>query len=276
MSFTRHNDLEIQSSGQADWDTGLRSNFQILERGLHFKAQAGATVSSGQIIVVQSDGLARPYDSRSLDLRPPSGMSYKSVTSGDEAIFVAFGVIGSLSIWSGNIIPGEPVFCAPNSLGWPARSYSAAGHPVGIALSNDTILVQPRPFAPEMITTVLSGGIMLGASSAWNFAIDIGQRGFVRQLRFVVNSNNAHKIQFWSGSARVSSELLYETLTTSVDGGASDYDVKSLNFLDGAGWPYRGTDTSSPGLIFGRVTVQSITGVGSDFGHFRIIAERLR
>jgi hypothetical protein len=61
MSFTYDNDLEIQSSGQADWDTGLRSNFQILERGLHFKGQAASSIVSGQVVVVGSDGLIRPY-----------------------------------------------------------------------------------------------------------------------------------------------------------------------------------------------------------------------
>jgi hypothetical protein len=74
-----------------------------------------------------------------------------------------------MTVWSGFITPGEPVYVAPNSVGFCVRSYPAAAHPVGVAIGVDAVMVAPGAFAriPEMVTTVLSGGIMLGANSAW-------------------------------------------------------------------------------------------------------------
>jgi hypothetical protein len=275
MALTNDQQLDIQSTGAADWDTGLGSNFQILERGHHFIGIAGSAINTGDAIV-QVNSLVYPYDGSSLNLGPSHGLSYKSVTSGSQTQFLGFGVVRSLSVFSGNIVSGERIYASANSIGMLVSSYSASDYPIGFALDINAVYINPgigRPI-PEQISVVNSSGVLVG--SYFDFSVDLGNRGIIRNIQVVANSLDAYKVRFWSGSARAAGELLFETVTTSVDGGASDYDIQSLSWVERLPWAFEGTDTSTPGLIFGRVDAQSASNVGSDTFGITVTGDRFR
>ncbi len=273
--MTENQNFTQPPEGQGDWDTDGNANLDIADRGFHTKLTAGEAVNSGQAMTVYSS-FAYVYDASSRDMPKPVGLSYRAAGSGDEITFLLRGVVSSLGdVWSGFISPGLPVFADPASAGYLVSSYSAARHAVGLALRVDQIYVAPSQFdaVPEALSDVASLALIVG--SAHDFTMDVGNRGFVRKLRTVTDSMDAYKIQFWSGSTKVASELLYETLTTSVDGSAGDFDVTSLDFVDAALFWYEGTDVASPGLIHGRITVQSAAAVGSSDMGISIFAERI-
>lgn len=274
MSQTYDNDLELQDEGADDWDTALRNNFRVLERGFHVRASAAAAISSGQICIVTSAQKVVPYDARSVGLAWPSLMAWKNVSSGASATFVREGIVRSMAVWSGKIIPGEPVFAAPNSLGFAVSSYAGAAYPAGVAIGADAIWFCPgRQFLPERTTQTVSVGPVL-VNSYGDFAMSLGNRGYASLLRVNAQSADAFKVQFWSGSARVNSEQLYNTLTRSTSVGSVD--VTSRGYTDGAGFPWFNTDTASPALVFGRLTVQSGSSVSSSNFSVQVVLERFR
>lgn len=273
MPFTDDNNFEVPTSGVADWDSPLNSNLQAIARGFEFKATAGAAVNTGDAVSLTGSGFVLPVNANSMDGPRPIGVSRTSMTSGSEAQFMTFGVIRSMTVFSGNITAGERVYVNPASIGMLTTSKAAAQWPVGWALDQNAVMVnvQQQRF-PELISDVRCGEAVV--NSWFSFDMDLGHRGFARTLRVITNSVDAYRVQFWSGSSRVSSELLFATKTTSVDGGAQDFDITSLNWLDGAGWPYIGTDVASPALIYGRITVQSAATVSSGTFHVAVTGER--
>jgi len=261
MSFTPNNNLERPPEGQADWDSTWNANIDILDRGFHGKFTTGVGVNTGDILWPTASGTLLPYNSRSLSLRQPLALSYKAVASGVTDYFLLRGIVTSVGIWSGNIKQGEPVYVSPTTIGFAVKSYAA--FPIGMALRNEAIYFAPSHQASEKITQVQSlGPFAIGSTHA--FTLNVGHRGFVRKAE-VVTSFNLWTMKFHSGSTRVSSELLFE----SQSGG-----VTSTYLLDAAGFPYENTDTSSPGLIFGNVAVNS--GVGSAYFNVAISVERMR
>lgn len=275
MPLSYDNQLENQSAGQADWDSGLNANFAILERGFHLKLTAGTEISSGQMCIITSAGFAIPYDARSFSLRHPHVISYRSVTSGAEALFIREGVIRSMDVWSGFLVPGQPFFSAITSLGFAVSSYAGAGYAGGIAIGHDAVYFAPGKYdtLPSLSTTIASVGPVLVGSFV-DFLMQPGNRGLVTRLNVITDSCDAYKVQFWSNSTRVTSELQYETLTRSQDVGSVD--IRSLNFIDAAPWPHTSTNLNSLGNLYGRISVQSGSSVNT--GHFsvEIIMERFR
>lgn len=275
--MTNNQGYSKPGDGAADWDTDTNANWELADKGILLKATAGETIGSGHAVMVNSDGQAYLHDPASLDLVAPHGISVDVSSSGDEAFYVSYGVIRSMDIWSGNITPGQPVFSALSSPGFLVGSYPGANFPAGVALGDDAILVAPgmHSVTPRKVTNADSTAI-LQVGTFFDFDVELGHRGLVTNLEIITSSCDAYKVRFWSGSARVSSELLYETLTTSVDGGASDFDVSSLTFEDAALFQFENTDTTSPFLIFGRIDCQSASAVGSsDFG-ITVIGELMR
>jgi hypothetical protein len=273
MAYTNDQQLELLTSGQADWDTSINANMLILERGQHIVMSAGSAINSGQVLTVTSGAWALPLDARSIP-NVPQLISYRSVSSGDTAQFLALGTVRSMSVWSGNIAPGELVYVSASSPGFCVKSFSGHGFPIGLALANDAVLFNPGAFPvfPELVTEVRTvGPITVGANG--DFVIPIGNRGTVRDLT-VVTSHNRYKVRFWSGSARVSSELLYETLTRSL--AINTGDVNTPFFRDAAMFSYRGTDANTPWAIFGRINPQSATSVVSAYAVVTVVAERFR
>ena len=272
MSFSDDNDLEIPTSGVADWDSPLNGNFNALARGFQFKATAGVQVNTGDAVCVLG-AFVRPYDARSLEAPRPVAVSRTAMSSGDAGQFQLDGTVRSLAMWSGHFTIGERVYVDPQSPGFLVNCYSAAHYPVGWALAADAVLVSPQNFEPGKASQVVSFAWIVGSAHA--FDLDVGQRGFVREFTIVSDSVDAYKVQFWTGSARVGSEEIYETVTTSVDGAALDFDVATLNFRDRSIWSFENTDTASAGLIFGTITVQSVSLVGSSNASLNFIVERL-
>lgn len=273
MPFTNDNQLETLASGQADWDTGLNANFQIIERGHHITANAGIAVVSGQVCSVRSGGWVVPYDARSSNNPLPAMMAMQAVSSGAAGMFLATGTVRSMSIWSGFLTVGEPVFIAINSPGFLVSSYAGAMFPVGVALAANAVMFRPGHPVLRLIEThsISVGPVLVGTFA--DFQLPVGRAATIRDLT-ITGSHDKFKVQFWSGSSRVSSELQYETLTTSWGTGSSD--VKSNFLRDRAMFPHDGTDANSAWNIYGRLTAQSGTAVGSAAFTVRIIAERVR
>jgi len=272
MPFTDDNNLDIPTSGVADWDSPLNGNFTALARGFEFGATAGAAVNTGDAICLAGSGYVVPHDSSSMDNTQPVGVSRFSLTSGAAGQFMMMGIVRSLDVYDTHINVGERVFVNPGSQGMLTSSIATAQHPVGWALDANAIQVAPHNMFPLMMTDQTCGEQSVGSGFA--FSMDVGHRGWIRKLRVIGNSVDAYKVRFWSGSGRVASELLFETLTTSVDGGASDFDITSLDWTDAAGWGYEGTDSASASLIFGTIDVQSASQPGSGTFHVTLTAER--
>lgn len=272
MSFSDDNNLEIPTSGVADWDSPLNSNFTALARGFEFKATAGLAVNTGDAVSLVG-AFVQPYDASSLGMPRPVGVARTSLGSGDAGQFMMRGVVRSLTVFSGNIVNGEPVYVSPASVGMLVGSYSAANFPVGWAVDVNAVMVNPFTLPAEKVTQVVSFSLIVGSAHA--FGLNVGHRGYVREFNIISASVDTYKIQFHSGSLRVDSEELYESVTTSVDGGAGDFDVNTLNFRDRSVWGFENTDTASPGLIFGTITVQSASLVGSGTASITFIAERM-
>jgi len=273
MTFTTDQQLERQSAGQADWDTALNSNFSILERGRHLMAVAGATIGSGQVCVVSSGGFVMPMNAASTALAPHL-ISYKAVSSGDQTQFLLHGAIRSMTVWSGHITPGRAIHVSVQSLGFAVNSFAGCGESVGLAIGNDAIIFMPghHRTLPCIDTNVNTVGPVLVNTFA-DFAVPVGRFATIRDLTYV-GSHNRLKIQFWSGSSRVNSELIYETLTASFS--PSSADITSTFYKDRALFPHENTDANSGWFMYGRITAQSGSGVGSAFANFTIISERVR
>lgn len=273
MSFSNDQNLELQTSGQPDWDTGANANWAILERGYHVKISAGSAISSGQVCVVGSGGWVLPLNANSMSNKPHL-ISYKSVSSGDTTQFIARGVVRSMSIWSGNINAGEPVFTSVITPGFCVKSFAGCGPSVGWAINGTSIAFNPETprTLPEIVSYVNTiGPIMVNTYAS--FAVPAGWKGTIRDL-IVQTSHDRYKVRFWSGSTNANSELLYETLTRSW--AISSADVTSTYYRDRALFPYENTDTSSAWYIYGRIDPQSSSGVGSAYVSVTVIAERIR
>ncbi|MEE8606715.1 MAG: hypothetical protein V3S55_03845 [Nitrospiraceae bacterium] len=271
MSFSDDNNLEIPTSGVADWDSPLNGNFVSLARGFKFKATAGGAVNTGDVVSTNGAFVYR-YDASSREGSRPLAVALTAVTSGSEAQFQANGTVRSLGVWSGHFQVGGQVFIDPASPGFLTSSYSAAKYPFGWALAEDAILVSPEGQIREKLTLTVSFSFVVGSAHAFEF--NMGETGMVHQLNLVSDSVDNYKLRFWTGSLRVASEAIYETVTTSVDGAALDFDVATLNYLDRSTWSYWNTDVASPGLIFGTVDVQSSSAAGSGNASLTMIVER--
>ncbi len=273
MAFTTDQQLETQAAGQADWDTALNANFAIIERGRHLLALAGSAVGSGQVCIVGSGGYVLPMNAASTALFPQL-ISYKSVNSGDQTQFLLNGAVRSMTVWSGHITPGKPVHISTRSIGFPVNSFAGCGEAAGLAIGNDAILFnpgQPRTLPSIDVNVNTVGPILVGTYA--DFAVPVGRYATVRDLTYV-GSHNRLKIQFWSGSSRVSSELIYETLTSSASPQSAD--ITSTYYKDRALFPHENTDVNSGWYMYGRITAQSGTGVGSAYANFTILSERVR
>lgn len=265
MPFTNDNNLEIPTSGVADWDSPLSSNFTAMARGFSIKAVAGSAINTGDAVSMVGSAYVVPHNSNSMDLATrPVGISRSSLGSGDEGQIVIMGIVRSLTVFSGNITPGQPCFINPSSVGMLTTSIAAAQWPIGIAVDQNAVLLQPNQSIFPARQTVVASPVSTLVGSEATFSIDVGAGGWVRKLTIVTDSCDAYKVIFHSNSSRAIGERLFETLTTSVDGGAADFDISSLTWVDAAGWGYESTNTASPSLIYGTIQVQSASSVGSD------------
>jgi hypothetical protein len=273
MSYTSDQHLELIISGGADWDTSINHNMMILDRGYHVITYAAADISSGQVLSIGSGGTVAPMDAKSLD-NFPALLGHWPVSSGAIGQFVAMGSVRSMGVWSGHIVPGQPAFVAVDSPGFCVASFAGHGPAIGLAISTDCILFHPGhpQVFPELVTSVFSTAATETGTYA-DFTMLVGNRGLVRDLT-VVSSHNRFKVQFWSGSSRVASEALYETLTRSLSTASGD--VASTYFRDAAGFPFRVTEATTPYHIYGRITPQTGSGVNSAAFGVTIIAERFR
>jgi hypothetical protein len=252
------------SHGQADWDTDVNGNFDIIERGYRGKIVAGTNISTGQVLWVNSGRYAFPFNPTSEDVFPHA-FAYKAVGSGEEDYVLLSGIVRSLSVLSA-CVPGRTMFA--NASGAVVGSYSAASRPIGFGLYEDGLYFDPaRNVLPEMLTRTFSIDLIEANSNF--FSLDVGKRGIVRRLECKGNSADLMDIRFYSGSARVSSELLYQTKS----GGVAVY----TGFIDQAMFPYRNTEAGTlSGLIFGTLRLPTDATPTSDTVWITLTVERFR
>lgn len=257
-----------QSAGQADWDSALNANFDIAERGYHVTGQAGTTIRTGDVLWINSANFMFPFNPNSEDIRPHA-LAYYAANSGESIRAILTGIVRSLSIHS-PVVPGMDAFVSVATPGLVVASYSAASRRIGFGVSEIGLYFNPHggdTFPQEITATYSTQAIPRSLNH--DFSIDVGKRGWVRQFRAIGNSGDLVSLQFYSGSTRASSELLYDTKS----GGVSVVG----SFIDQAGWPYKNTEASTlSGLIFGRVFIQPAAAVTSDSIAIRLTVDRFR
>lgn len=256
------------TEGQADWDTSLRSNFSILERGYHVTGQAGIAVKTGDVLWSNSGQFFFPFNPNSRDIQPHA-IAFTSAASGDSLMALAWGIVRSLGIHS-PAVPGIPCFVSPVTPGVVVGSYSGADRPIGYGIGVPGIMFAPgRQLLPEKLSRTTSFTAVTG--SLHYFTVDGGQWGWIREVRVIGNSTDLLNLKFHSGSARVNSERLFETKSGGV------YTIAPSHYLDRAGWPYENTEVSTiSGLIYGTLKIDSAAAVGSDGLSVRVIFDRGR
>lgn len=262
------NQFLAPTEGQADWDTSLRANFTIAERGYHITGQAGADIRSGHVLWVNSGQFFFHYNPNSRDIQPHA-IALTAASSGDTTQVLAWGIVRSLGITS-PAVPGIQCFVSAVTPGVIVGSYSGADRPIGFGIGAPGVVFAPgRQLFPEKLSRTTS--VVAVTGSLHYFTVDGGQWGWVRELRVIGNSTDLVNVLFHSGSARVSSERLFETKSGGV------YTIAPSHYLDRAGWPYENTEASTiSGLIYGTLKIDSAAAVGSDGLSVRLIFDRGR
>lgn len=266
MSISNDNKFELQTAGQADWDSGLNANFTLLERGYHVSGVAGTDINTGSALWITSGNFFVPFDPNSADIRPRAYL-FTSASSGESIQALITGIVRSLGINS-PAVPGEDLFVSALTPGALVGSYSAASRRVGYGVGGWGIYFNPfMAGVEERLTRVTTINAVTGSSHL--FSLDGGKYGWVREVRVIGSSADLVTIKFHSGSARTDGERLYET----VSGGISTVG----SFIDRAGWPYENTETGTlSGLTFGSLMVNSAASVGSDTIGVQLIFDRTR
>lgn len=264
---TDNQNFSKPSAGSSDWDTGLNPNFDTIERGYHIRASAGIDIKTGHVVWINSGGFAFPFNPNSESLTFPHAFSYRSVASGEQAMFLRRGIVNSLDILS-PCVPGRSAFVSASTPGVVVGSYSGAWPPIGFGAGPGLLFDPAGAHAfPEKLT--LTTTVVVGTGTVANFTLDPGKRGWARKLQLIGNSADLLRCRFWSGSARVGSELLYETKSGGI--------AVVGSFIDQAGWPYENTYTSSLyGTIYGSLDIQTGCAVNTDTVAVTLIAERSR
>lgn len=256
--------FSFPSQNAADWDTDLNANFVLLQRGYVVPRIVGATaINTGFLVTLNSSGLAVAYDGRSFGLGEPFGIATQVGSPGNEADFVVWGAVSSVVTWSGQITLGAPVYASPYTPGLVVGPYTGAMVEAGRALHVNGVMFRPRMRETQVYTTVNCGFAF--PTTTFSFAVDVGRRGIVRDLRVQAASVNNFQVTFYANSGRT--DIAYQTRITS-----GQIAVNTIFLRDAALWPYEATDTASPFTIYGAVDVISSSVLTVVSGAFSVRA----
>lgn len=269
MSISKDEQLESQTAGTADWDSGLNGNFAILERGNHVTVPAGNDINTGHVCWVDSGGFAHHYDPNSVDIRP-HGYAWTGSNSGDDIQLLVRGVVRSLDINS-TVVAGINAYVAGDTPGLVVNSYSGSWPAVGWGVGAGQLYFDPHAAVPmERITAVHTENPAV--ESMHLFTMDLGGYGWVREVTLNAESGDLIQLWFYSNSNRAAADLLYQVLSGGVDATSS---TVFGGFYDRLGWPFENTDASTiNGLIYGKVEVHSLGSVNSTNLNVTLVAER--
>ncbi len=269
MSISKDQQLESQTAGTADWDSGLNANFTILERGYHVTVPAGMVVNTGYVLWVDSGGFGHHYDPNSVDIRP-HGYAWTGATSGSDVHMLVRGTIRSLDINSA-VVAGHNAYVSGAVPGVVVASYSGAWPSIGWGVGEGQLYFDPHMAQPvDRITQTFS--IEFALESLHMFQLDMGRYGWIRETTMKAESGDLMRLWFYSNSARDADKLLYQVLSGGVDA-TSQGDFGG--FYDRAGWPFENTDASTiNGLIYGTVEVHSLGSVNSTNVQVTLVGER--
>lgn len=245
MAITNDNQFELQSAGQADWDSGLNANFTLLERGYHQTAVAGMAINTGYALWQSSAGYWFHFNPNSEAIRPHA-LALFAANSGESLQALVFGIVRSLAIHSA-IPQGGPVFVSVATPGFLVGSFSGARRAVGRGIVPGLFFdANFGADLPENLSRVAS--VEAVVNSAHYLSWDIGRHGWVRQLDINATTADLVSLTLYSNSAR--STRLYETFSGGV--------TASGSFMDRAGFPYENTDPATiSGLIYGTLQLNS-------------------
>lgn len=258
MAISKDEQLESQTAGTADWDSGLNANVTINERGNHVTVQAGQNVNTGYVCWIDSGAFAHHYDPNSLSIRP-HGFAFTAADSGDDLHMVVRGTIRSLDICS-PVVPGIDAYVAGNTPGLVVNSYSGSWPAIGWGTGPGQLYFDPHTArGGDRITRTFS--IEFALESLHMFEMDMGRYGWIRTTDMKAESGDLMNLWFYSDSSRSGDKLLFEVLSGGVDAtSAGDFG----GFHTSSGWPFENTDPSTiNGLIYGTAEVHSLGSVNS-------------
>jgi len=269
MTVSKDEQLESQTAGTADWDSGLNGNFTIQERGNHVTIQAGMVINTGYVCWVNSGAFAFHYDPNSDDIHP-HGFAWTGASSGDDVQLLVRGTIRSLDICS-TVVAGIDAYVDGTSPGLVVNSYSGSWPAIGWGTGAGQLYFDPGLSHPSgEITQTFS--IEFALESLHMFTMDMGGYGWIRETTMKAESGDLMRLWFYSNSNRAAGDLLYQVLSGGVDAtSAGDFG----GFYDRAGWPFENTDASTiNGLIYGKVEVHSLGSVNSTDLQVTLVGER--
>lgn len=256
---TRDQLLNLLTSGASDWDTDLNSNFALLERGFHITARAGAAVNTGDVLWMNSGEFFFPFNPNSYDIFPHA-MAPRAASSGDTLQAVAWGIVRSLAIHS-PAVPGQPFFVSAQTPGVVVGSYDGADRICGFGVGAPGVLFQPTRGIRQQVSQTTSLAIAAVTGSTHLFVASVGRYGLNRQTSMLSNSADKVTVKFFADSGRT--VLLYQTNSVTTVG----------SYVDRGLWPY---DSSTDGVLYGSLKIESSAGVGSNTISVRGIWDRMK
>lgn len=248
------NPFVIETSGQADWDSALSANFQVIERGYHVTERAGIAISTGQFLSLNSAGYFAPYNSTTGGFA--HAYAYTAAASGDSFTALAWGIVRSLSVNSA-ILPGMAIYA--NGSGFAVGS---GDRQLGWGLSGSGILINPAKidtsslgsggatYSPTYFTAAATVVAVVGSLHTFTMSLG-GLFGWNRRLR--MNSASASLVELKLYRDAGLTDMQYATLSGGITA------TPSGSFNDRAAFPF---DTDS-GTLYGTFQIFSHS-VGSD------------
>lgn len=155
MALTTDNELDIQVSGQADWDTALDANFTILERGLHTVARAAYDIHTGDLLWMTSGGFWQRFDPASAGTEPQA-VAFTFASSGESFQAILRGIFrGGVDGAGSAFLGGVPYYASAASPGLIVRSFATQAWHAGYGLDGGGIYFNPSQIAGIDLTSSL-------------------------------------------------------------------------------------------------------------------------
>ncbi len=161
MTFTKHNDLELQAQGVEGWGNGMNTNFGLMELGATIKGVTGLTVSAGEVGYFTSDfkfekALADVVGTLSSEW---AGFFTTDIGQGIQGFARHTGYISSPN-WS---FTSGPVYLSDSTAGAITQTAPSveSRYMVGWAIQTNEILIKPWSPPPAQAVAVGEGHIVL-------------------------------------------------------------------------------------------------------------------
>lgn len=189
MAITEEQQFSNQTAGQADWDSGLNSNFTTAERGYHSAGRAASALNTLDVVALSSGGFFQRFDPNSSTI-VPHGMTYTAAASGDSIQAVRFGSVRTVTIVNSTsqfFVPGRQYFVSAQSPGWIVDSYAGAQWSAGWGLPNGGF----HFVAEKMSNALTTDDILLTAGNTVSLGYSVWINSGAFAFHFNPNSADA-------------------------------------------------------------------------------------